>query len=273
MTKPRSDLLAGPDALSRLAPLLRDPGLLERSPRRDGHLDLLGESLRFTATQRMLDTRATAWLYDRLRESAMRAVGAPHFADEVRHFLETLALGPGGVVLDVACGHGNFTLELARRVGPAGLVIGLDVSRAMLRRADARLRRAGLSNVVLLRADVASTPFVDGAFRAVLCAGGLHQFPDRAAALGELARVLAPGGAFAASTFSEAPADRLRAAKRALARHLSLHFLSLSELAPELEAAGFETPSWRLPTHWFGYLDARRAARPRAPITARSTGS
>ncbi len=57
------------------------------------------------------------------------------------------------VVLDVACGHGNFTVELARRVGPDGLVVGLDIARRMLERAARRVRDAGVANAVLLRAD------------------------------------------------------------------------------------------------------------------------
>ncbi len=69
--------------------------------------------------------------------------------------MDLLRLGPGDAVLDVGCGTGlNFPL-LRERVGPAGLVVGVDASAGMLRTARRRVHRAGWDNVVLLQSDAA----------------------------------------------------------------------------------------------------------------------
>jgi SAM-dependent methyltransferase len=240
-------------ALRRAAPLLRLPGTPELSSDggalrdpvsgrvvalREGVLDLLAPDFAPTVTQRSLDTRATAWLYDAVRDRAAGWIGMPAFADEAGAVARRLVLAPGDVVLDAACGHGNFTLELARRVGPEGLVVGLDISAAMLARAAARVRRAGLDHVLLVRGDALALPFADAAFARVNCSGGLHQMPDLGRALAELARVARAGGRFAASTFAQAGA--LPRGWRALAaRRLALHFVPERRLAEAIAAAGF----------------------------------
>lgn len=263
-----------PSALVRAAPLLRLPATPEPDPDggglrdpvtgrrlvlRDGVLDLLGGDFRPTLTQRALDTRATAWLYDRLRERAMRVAGLPGFAEEAEAVARRLALAPGDVVLDVACGHGNFTVELARRVGPQGLVVGLDISAAMLARAAARVRRAGLAHVLLVRGDALALPFADGAFARVNCSGGLHQMPDLARALAEMARVTTPGGRFAASGFAQAEGARPHGWRALLARRAALHFVPRRRLVEALASAGFTDVEATMARSWFGYAAAQRA--------------
>ena len=103
-------------------------------------------------------------------------------------------LGPiaSGRVLDLACGAGYPTIELADRLGPGVQVIGVDAAEAALQAArDYAGDRPGLSFEV---ADVAALPYADGSFEAVTCNLGLHLFPDLAAALREAWRVLRPGG-------------------------------------------------------------------------------
>src|SRR5262245_23665295 len=163
----------------------------------------------------------------------------PDFATEVRDVLARLALGSGAVVVDVACGHGNFTVELARRVGPTGLAIGVDISTAMLARAAARVRREGMKNVLLLRADALALPFADGILFALLCSGGLHQLPDLSRAITEFARVLAPGGRLAASGFAES-GEGSTGWRAWLRRWLAMHVVPLAPLARTLRAAGFD---------------------------------
>lgn len=251
-----SQALDASQALRRAAPLLRPPAGRPLALR-DGILDLLADDFAPTPTQRMLDTRATAWLYDALRDRAARSIGMPSFAEEVEAVARRLELAPGDVVLDVACGQGNFTVELARRVGPEGLVVGLDISRAMLARAAARVRRAGLANVLLVRGDALALPFVDAAFARVDCAGGLHQMPDLDRALGELARVTAPGGRLAASTFAQAGAAA-RGWRAWAARRLALHFVPERRLADALARAGFAQVETRMAGPFFAYAAAVR---------------
>lgn len=245
-----------PDALRRAAPLLRLPA--GRAPvLQGGVLDLLDDAFAPTFTQRTLDTRATAWLYDALRDRGTRWIGMPGFADEVRAVAGRLALAPGDVVLDVACGHGNFTVELARRVGPAGLVVGLDISSAMLARAAARVRRAGLENVLLVRGDALALPFADAAFAAVNCSGGLHQMPDLARALAEMARVAAPGARLAASTFAQAGALP-RGWRAWAARRFALHFVPEGRLVAAIAGAGFAGVETEMAGPFFAYAGAVR---------------
>jgi ubiquinone/menaquinone biosynthesis C-methylase UbiE len=243
------------DAFTRARPLFRSLG--DARPRAsDGILDLLPTAFAPTFTQRTLDTALTAWLYDRLRDPLLPVMGMPSFAEEVRDATERIGLAPGDTVLDVACGHGNFTVELARRVGPDGLVVGLDISAAMLARAARRVRRAGLANVLLVRGDALALPFVDAAFTRVLCAGGLHQMPDLGVALGEIARVCAPGARFAASTFARPDAEA--GFRRWLRARLGLHFVPVDRLRRALETAGFGADAPRMAGPLFAYASASR---------------
>jgi ubiquinone/menaquinone biosynthesis C-methylase UbiE len=261
-----------PNVLLRAAPLLRLPAVPEPEPGgaalrdpasgrvfalQDGVLDLLEGDFAPTFTQRTLDTRVTAWLYDRVRDRAAVAIGMPGFAEEARALGRRLALAPGDLVLDVACGHGNFTVELARAVGPEGLVVGLDISAAMLARAAARVRRARLGNVLLVRGDALALPFASAAFGRVNCSGGLHQMPDLARALAEMARVTRSGGRLAASTFAQAGAEP-RGGRALLARRLSLHFVPERTLAQAIAAAGYSAVETQMAGRFFAYAGAAR---------------
>jgi demethylmenaquinone methyltransferase/2-methoxy-6-polyprenyl-1,4-benzoquinol methylase len=104
------------------------------------------------------------------------------------------ALRPGMAVVDVACGSGALTRELARRVGTHGRVVGVDASTGMLRLAASHARDAGAASPTWLEADAVPLPLPDGAMDAATIAFGLRNLPDPAAALHELVRVTRPGG-------------------------------------------------------------------------------
>ena len=111
-----------------------------------GYLDLLGEDLESTGTvQDLMTTRLVPAIYERYwRPALARAVKGltgPGMAEEVRIARLLLGLGPGDLVLDVACGPGNFSREFAQTVGEQGLVVGIDASATMLNRASSELRR------------------------------------------------------------------------------------------------------------------------------------
>jgi SAM-dependent methyltransferase len=99
------------------------------------------------------------------------------------------------VVLDVATGTGRLPLGLLRErfAATGGRIIGLDLSRGMLREARAKLAAHG-DVVRLVRQDASHLPFDDGMFDAVTCLESLEFLPRPLEALAEMVRVLAPRG-------------------------------------------------------------------------------
>ncbi|WP_409182217.1 class I SAM-dependent methyltransferase [Amycolatopsis sp. VS8301801F10] len=105
-------------------------------------------------------------------------------------------LRPGRSVLDVGCGPGTITVDLARRVAP-GEVVGIDVSEAVLEQARAHARREGVSNVRFERADITTAPAL-GRFDIVHAHQVLLHLTDPVAALRHLLTLAKPGGVVAA---------------------------------------------------------------------------
>ena len=107
------------------------------------------------------------------------------------------ALGPirpGEAVLDLGCGAGFDAFIASQLVGPAGRVVGIDLSPEMLAIAEAELREAKSPQIEFQVAQVEVLPFPDASFDVALSNGVLNLIPDKAAALREIFRVLRPGG-------------------------------------------------------------------------------
>jgi arsenite methyltransferase len=103
-------------------------------------------------------------------------------------------ISSGERVVDVGCGAGIDSLIAARKVGPEGRVIGVDMTPVMLEKARRGAEEAGLSNVEFREGYAEALPVEDGWADAVISNGVLNLMPDKAAALAEMARVLKPGG-------------------------------------------------------------------------------
>ena len=110
--------------------------------------------------------------------------------------MQRLAPAPGEQVVDVGCGCGDTSLELARRVGPEGGVLGLDISAPMLEVARGRAEAAGAHNLTFREAD-AQTAALPGGRDAVFSRFGVMFFADPEAAFANLRRSLRPGGRLA----------------------------------------------------------------------------
>jgi SAM-dependent methyltransferase len=108
---------------------------------------------------------------------------------------EAAALRADERVLDVGCGCGATTLELAEAVGAGGSVVAVDISKPMLERAAARAARAGLASRVDFRLDDAQTAaFEPASFDVVFSRFGVMFFTDPTAAFANLRRSLRAGG-------------------------------------------------------------------------------
>jgi demethylmenaquinone methyltransferase/2-methoxy-6-polyprenyl-1,4-benzoquinol methylase len=111
-----------------------------------------------------------------------------------RRAADLAALGPGDRALDVATGTGDLAIELARRVGPRGEVVGVDFSEPMLERARAKALGPEAPGVRFEWGDALALSFADGAFDAATVGFGARNFSDLARGLAEMARVVRPGG-------------------------------------------------------------------------------
>jgi ubiquinone/menaquinone biosynthesis C-methylase UbiE len=107
---------------------------------------------------------------------------------------DVAAVAPEGArVLEVGCGPGHLSVDLARRHGLS--VTGLDLDPAMIERARVNAaRKAGGVNPTFWVADVASMPFLDESFDLVVSTLSMHHWESPADALKEMHRVLRPGG-------------------------------------------------------------------------------
>ena len=114
--------------------------------------------------------------------------------------VETAAVHAGERVLDVACGTGVVTRQAAAVAGALGQIVGLDVNTGMLEMARQISPPEG-ATITWREGDVTEMPFPDASFDVILCQQGLQYFPDRKAALREIARVLASGGRLALSVW------------------------------------------------------------------------
>jgi demethylmenaquinone methyltransferase/2-methoxy-6-polyprenyl-1,4-benzoquinol methylase len=128
----------------------------------------------------LMNTAMTAGLHHRWRERA---------ADRAE-------LGPGGRALDVCCGTGDLAIELSRRVGSEGSVVGCDFSEAMLEQARSKAARMG-APVSFEWADALELPYEERGFDAVTVGFGVRNLADLDRGLAEMTRVLRPGGRLA----------------------------------------------------------------------------
>ena len=103
---------------------------------------------------------------------------------------------PGDAILDIGCGAGIDSIIGALMVGQSGSVMGVDLVPEMLERAKQNARMVGTENVTFLEASAEELPSSDNSFDAVISNGVFNLVVDKVKALGEVYRVLKPGGRF-----------------------------------------------------------------------------
>jgi SAM-dependent methyltransferase len=171
---------------------------------------------------------------------ARYAAGAPARDALAAALIEAAELAPGQRILDLAAGPGLLAAAAAAKVGSGGTVVASDIAEAQLACCPELPRAA---------ADAEHLPFASACFDRVLCGLGLMVFPDTARVLGEVRRVLVPGGILALSVWGAAGATPLLSCALAcmqrvlpppkVARPSVFRFGTTAALADPLAAAGF----------------------------------
>jgi arsenite methyltransferase len=117
-------------------------------------------------------------------------------------YLDLLGIRPGDRVLDVGCGSGVVTREIARRTGAAGRAVGVDPSAALLTIAREIAARSDVADRIEFREGSAlALPFADGSFDRAIAVTVLGHIPNGEAAIPELVRVVRRGGSVGAFDF------------------------------------------------------------------------
>jgi ubiquinone/menaquinone biosynthesis C-methylase UbiE len=160
--------------------------------------------------------------------------------------LDLAGIGPGDNVLDIGSGTGTLAISAWRRARPTGSVTGTDISKPMLAAARRKSRRAG-AEIAFMEADATSLPFADASFDVVLMTTVMHMVPtaSRPKVLGEMARVLKPGGRALLVDYG----GPLEARRKMSARHGPHGSFDLYRLKDEMKEAGFSNVQAG-PTGW-----------------------
>jgi arsenite methyltransferase len=103
-------------------------------------------------------------------------------------------LNPGETVIDMGCGAGFDTFIAARQVGDTGKVIAVDMTAEMRDKTAAGAAEVGLGNIQVLEGFAENLPVEDSAADVLISNGVVNLCPDKPAVLGEIFRVLKPGG-------------------------------------------------------------------------------
>jgi ubiquinone/menaquinone biosynthesis C-methylase UbiE len=172
--------------------------------------------------------------------------------------VEDAHVGVNQTVLDVGTGPGEPALSLARLVGPAGKICGIDPSAEMVASARSEAARLGLENVQLDIATADRLPFADDTFDAVVSRLGAMFFPSPADAIREILRVLKPGRKLALAVWHFADRNPFHSVlSRVMDRHVdptplepdaldAFRFATPGKLLKFLAEAGVVAPSERL---------------------------
>lgn len=249
--RPVLDVLRCPDCAAALEPAGPDAITCRAGHRFDliaGRAPDLAQTVvqRDTPGQRAMRFRPLVSVYESIwRPLFTRLAGGTDPAAETDQLIEWLEPTPGATVIDLACGPGNTTRQLAAGLGGAS-VVGLDLSVPMLEQAVQATPDS--SPIGFARVDAHTLPIDDATVDVVHCAAALYLFGDPAAVIGEVARVLRPGGRFVGMTLV-APLQPLgavgRSAEQAFARLSGLRYLGARELGEMCRAAGLRGFSTR----------------------------
>jgi SAM-dependent methyltransferase len=170
------------------------------------------------------------------------------------------SLAPGETVLDLGSGGGIDVLLSAKRVGPTGKAIGLDMTPEMLALARKNAATANVTNVEFLQGNIENIPLADASVDVIISNCVINLSPDKDAVLAEAVRVLRPGGRFAVSDIVLThPLPPSTQKNLELWAGCIAGALTETDYLAKLKAAGFESPSIE-PTRVYTREDAEEIA-------------
>ncbi len=161
----------------------------------------------------------------------------------MRLLLDRVGIQPGERVLELGPGPGTFIMEAARRVGPEGRIIAVDIQSEMIAQVNRRVREAGLTNVETHVAGAYELPLDDASVDRAFLVTVLPEIPNQARALAELYRVLKPDGVLSITE-----------------EFMDPHYPFPSETIRRVEAAGFRLEQ-RFGNWWVYTLNFRRVQK------------
>lgn len=196
----------------------------------------------------------------------LQVVNSVHGPDTEALLLRA-GLRPGLRVADIGCGVGAVSTWIARQVGPAGEVVGVDLGPDQVRKAREHAETEGISNTQFVAGDAIDTGLVREAFDLVYCRFVLMHLPDPAAALREMRELVRPGGTLVCEDgdftrpFCEPPSpafDRAFELYRQIGERRGLDFRIGPKLYRMFLDAGFTEPEVSLAQPVFVRGDAKR---------------
>jgi len=139
--------------------------------------------------------------------------------------IDGLGLKPGMKVVELGCGPGTYTLDVARAVLPDGVVYAVDIQEGMLNQLRKKMERQGIANVVPVLADAkGDIPLEDGIADAAYAVAVIGEISDPVTALRQVRRLLKAGGLFAQSELAIDPDFPLRRTTKRWAQEAGLTF-------------------------------------------------
>jgi len=155
-------------------------------------------------------------------------VEAPHPFITRERLREVLRPQPGERLLEIGVGTGYYSLDLAEWVGPAGALELFDLQREFLDHVMRAAAERSITNLTPLQGDATNLPYEDASIDAVILTAVLGEIPDRAAALGEIRRVLKPTGRLVVGELFGDPHFTSRGSLRRLGRDAGLQLAGSS---------------------------------------------
>jgi len=157
----------------------------------------------------------------------------------IDRFLGRVAVRPGDVVLDIATGTAQIPIALRSRIGSSGRIVGLDITPAMLLRGRANIADGSGGPVHLVCGSALDLPFPDACYDVIVCALGTHHM-DVPRMLGEMRRVLRPGGRLALADVGASPFWRSPLGRLLLRALMARYGLSHSSARGQAELEAFQ---------------------------------